>query len=66
MIGLILDVIMKMKAEGIAIVLIEQRVDIVLSIADQAIFIENGRSVDKATPAELVREPNRINYFLGV
>ena len=55
-----------MKAEGIAIVLVEQRVDTVLSITDRAVFIENGKSVDTATPAELAQEPEKITYYLGV
>lgn len=66
MINLIIEVIIKMKAEGIAIVLVEQRVDTVLSITDRAVFIENGKSVDTATPAELVQEPEKITYYLGV
>ena len=66
MINLIIEVIIKMKAEGIAIVLVEQRVDTVLSITDRAVFIENGKSVDTATPAELAQEPEKITYYLGV
>jgi branched-chain amino acid transport system ATP-binding protein len=66
MIDLIIDVIVKMKAEGFAIVLVEQRVDTVLSIADRAIFIENGKSVDTATPDELARAPEKITKYLGV
>ena len=66
MIDLIIEVIVKMKAEGFAIVLVEQRVDTVLSLADRAIFIENGKSVDSATPAELVLAPEKITKYLGV
>ena len=60
MIDLIIEVIVKMKAEGFAIVLVEQRVDTVLSLADRAIFIENGKSVDSATPAELALASEKI------
>ena len=66
MIDLIIEVIVKMKAEGFAIVLVEQRVDTVLSLADRAIFIENGKSVDSATPTELAIEPEKITKYLGV
>ena len=66
MIDLIIDVIVKMKAEGFAIVLVEQRVDTVLSIADRAVFIENGKTVDTATPAELALAPKKITKYLGV
>jgi|TARA_B110000967_G_C18868189_1_gene553914 branched-chain amino acid transport system ATP-binding protein len=66
MIDLIIDVIVKMKAEGFAIVLVEQRVDTVLSIADRAVFIENGKTVDTATPAELALAPEKVTKYLGV
>jgi branched-chain amino acid transport system ATP-binding protein len=66
MIDLIIDVIVKMKAEGFAIVLVEQRVDTVLSLADRAVFIENGKSVDVATPAELALSPEKITKYLGI
>ncbi|MEQ6204518.1 ABC transporter ATP-binding protein [Sulfitobacter sp. HNIBRBA2951] len=66
MIDLIIDVVVKMKAEGLAIVLVEQRVDTVLSLSDRAVFIENGRSVDTATPAELAQSPDKITKYLGV
>ncbi len=63
MIDLIIDVIVKMKAEGFAIVLVEQRVDTVLSIADRAVFIENVKTIDTATPAELALAPQKINKY---
>jgi branched-chain amino acid transport system ATP-binding protein len=66
MIDLIIEVIVKMKAEGFAIVLVEQRVDTVLSLADRAIFIENGKSVDSATPTELALASEKITKYLGV
>ena len=66
MIDLIIEVIVKMKAEGFAIVLVEQRVDTVLSLADRAIFIENGKSVDSVTPTELALASEKITKYLGV
>ena len=66
MIDLIIEVIIKMKAEGFAIVLVEQRVDTILSIADRAIFVENGKSVHQATPDELKHSPEMITKYLGV
>ena len=43
MIAAIRDVIVRMREAGVAILLVEQRVDAVLSIADRVAFIENGR-----------------------
>lgn len=66
MIELIRDVISKMKAQGFGIVLVEQRVDAVLSIADRVVFLENGRSVDRRTPSELKNDPALLTRYLGV
>ena len=66
MIELIRDVILKMKAEGVAIVLVEQRVDAVLQVADRVVFIENGVSVETATAADLKKDPDILTRYLGV
>ena len=44
MIELIRDVVVRKKRDNVAIVLVEQRVDAVISIADRVAFIEDGRS----------------------
>ncbi|MCX7559727.1 ABC transporter ATP-binding protein [Sulfitobacter sp. F26204] len=66
MIALIRDVILKMKAEGVAIVLVEQRVDAVLQVADRVVFIENGTSVKTATADDLRKDPEILTRYLGV
>ncbi len=66
MIALIRDVILKMKAEGFAIVLVEQRVDAVLQVADRVVFIENGMSVASATANDLKKDPEMLARYLGV
>ncbi|WP_390915398.1 ATP-binding cassette domain-containing protein [Pseudosulfitobacter sp. SM2401] len=66
MIVLIRDVITKMRAEGIAIILVEQRVDAVLSIADRVAFIENGKSVETTDAASLRADPAKLKRYLGV
>src|SRR5690606_1553988 len=45
MIVQIRDVVLRMKAEGLAVLLVEQRMEAILSMADHAVFIENGRTV---------------------
>ena len=66
MIALIRDVIVKMKDQGFGIVLVEQRVDAVLSIADRVVFLENGRSVQRSTPQDLKDDPALLTRYLGV
>ena len=66
MIDLIQDVIVNMKKNGLAIILVEQRVNSVLSIADQVCFIENGISVDSVSTSDLQNDRSKIEHYLGV
>ena len=55
-----------MKAEGVAVLLVEQRVDAVLSIADQVTFVENGRDLETLTADALRARPEKLKLHLGV
>ena len=66
MIEQIRHVILKMKQEGFAIILVEQRIDAVLALADRVTMIENGRSVETLTAQELGASPEKIKRYLGV
>ena len=66
MIEAIRQVIVKMRAAGVAILLVEQRVDAVLSVADRVAFIENGRN-GEVLPAEALRQDHSIvDRYVGV
>ena len=66
MIEAIRQVVVRMKSEGVAVVLVEQRVDAVLSIADQVTFIENGRDLETLTAEDLHAHPEKLKTHLGV
>ncbi len=66
MIDLIRDVVLKMKAQNLAVILVEQPVDAVLSIADQVVFVENGRSLETTDTDALRNEPEKLHRYLGV
>jgi len=66
MIRLIREVIERMRAAGVAIVLVEQRLDAVLSSADRVIFIENGQDREAVDAAALVSDPGLVRRYLGV
>jgi len=67
MISLIRDVILKMKNENVAIVLVEQQIEAVLEVADRVAFIEHGRNPETVA-ASALREDNGalIQRYLGV
>lgn len=66
MIELIRDVIIKMRSQGFAIILVEQRIDSVLAVADQVAMIENGKTVETLTATELGQSPDKIKRYLGI
>lgn len=66
MIEQIRQVIIKMRSEGYAIILVEQRIDAVLSIADRITMIENGRTAETFTAEILGKSPEKIKRYLGV
>ena len=60
------DVIVQMKSEGVAVILVEQRVDAIIALADRAVFIENGRNIETLDRAELQANPETLTRHLGV
>lgn len=66
MISLIRDVIMKLKQDNVAVILVEQHVDAVLSIADRVAFIEHGRNPETVPASELINDQQKLQQYLGV
>ncbi|MEQ8257672.1 MULTISPECIES: ABC transporter ATP-binding protein [Roseovarius] len=66
MIEAIRQVIVKMRAQGVAILLVEQRVDAVLSVADRVAFIENGRNGEVLSAEALRQDHSIVDRYVGV
>ena len=66
MIAAIRDVVQKMRDEGVAILLVEQRLDAVLSLADRVAFIENGRNGATLPAEHLRRDHELVMRYVGV
>lgn len=66
MIALIREAALKMKAEGVAVVLVEQRIEAVLEIADRVTFVENGASAETVPARDLSRGDPRFQRYVGV
>lgn len=66
MIALIREAATAMKAQGVAIILVEQRADAVLSVADRVTFLDNGR-VKETVAAQVLRDdPALLHAHVGV
>jgi len=66
MIALIRDVVVDLRATGTAIILVEQRVDAVLSVADRVVFIENGTPREAVEAAVLRADPALVQRYVGI
>ncbi len=66
MIEAIRQVIVKMRAQGVAVLLVEQRVDAVISVADRVAFIENGQGGEVVEAEALRQDHSIVERYIGV
>ena len=66
MIAQIREVILHLRRQGVAILLVEQRIEAVLAIADRVAFIENGRGREALSAAALRQDRSLLARYLGV
>jgi branched-chain amino acid transport system ATP-binding protein len=59
-------IITQLKAEGLAILLVEQNLYSALAVADRVYVLETGKVVHEAQAASLVDDPQSLVRFLGV
>ena len=62
----VLDTIALLKTQGVAVLLVEQKVDAALSIADRVSFLENGALVHEAAAAEVAGARELLERYVGV
>ena len=62
----ILEAISELRVAGTALLLVEQKVEAALAVADRIAFIENGRIRDHATPESFARDPEPLVRYVGV
>ncbi|HEY0146979.1 MAG TPA: ABC transporter ATP-binding protein [Methylovirgula sp.] len=60
------DIIVQLKHDGIAILLVEQNLYSALAVADRAYVLETGKVVYETQASELVDDPRSLVRFLGV
>ncbi len=66
MIDAIRDVTQRMREGGVAVVLVEQRLDAIIEMADQVALLENGRMGRVLSREALMSEPAILARHLGV
>ncbi len=66
MVAGIRDVILGLRDTGVAVLLVEQRVDSVMPVADRVAFLENGALRLDARRSEVDADPGLLRRYLGV
>jgi branched-chain amino acid transport system ATP-binding protein len=66
MIALIHDTVVRLKATGVATILVEQRVDAALTVADRIAFVDRGRIAATLPAAGLDRSAPEFREWVGV
>jgi branched-chain amino acid transport system ATP-binding protein len=60
------ELILRLKAQGFTILLVEQNLRFARKVADRHVVVENGKVVDIMTNAELESGMDRVQSYLGV
>ena len=54
-----------LKAEGVALVVIEHHMDLIMSVTDRIVVLDQGRMIASGTPAEIRTSPAVLEAYLG-
>lgn len=66
MIATILETVKALRSQGVATILVEQRVQAALAVADRVAFMEHGQLRETATPDALRADPALLHHYVGV
>lgn len=60
------EAVVRLRDEGVAVLLVEQRVDAVLSIADRVAFMDHGEIKAEFSIEEVRAKPDLLHHYVGV
>jgi branched-chain amino acid transport system ATP-binding protein len=66
MVDRVLEVLSGLKATGLSMLIVEQKLDVALELAEHAYVLEHGRLVHEAPAHDLASDTDAIHKYLGV
>jgi branched-chain amino acid transport system ATP-binding protein len=61
----LVDLLVDLRRRGVAVVVIEHHMDLIMAIADRIVVIDQGRKLAEGTPADIQRNEAVLEAYLG-
>ena len=65
-VNMLLDTVAELKTRGMAILLVEQKIEAALKVADRIVLLEHGQIQHESTPQALADDSETLHRHLGV